>query len=457
MNRLIPSALALLFCAVGANAGPAVEAKKSTKSKSWESHPTRTMSDLGAFAPAQVPLTKYGGREDRKEKATGFFRVQKVGDRWWMIDPGGGLFLHAGVVSVAPRAKFGSKDAFGKLYGDKPRWADATLQLLRDTGFNGTGGWSDHETIRAATSPLPYTVSLGLASGFAKKLRVAIPQSGHTGFVGDCIPALHPDFPAYCAEQCGKLDELQNDPWLVGYFSDNEMPGSLKMLDNMVGLAETNSALAPMRQAARAWLQARKAEATAITDDDRAAFLGHVYDRYLQITTDAIRRADPNHLCLGPRFHGPVRERQAVWEAAGRHLDAIAMNYYGTWTPRATDMENWAKWSGRPFLVTEFYTKGADTPLANSTGAGWLVKTQADRGRFYENYVLALLESKTCVGWHWFKYMDNDPADTSVDPSNRDSNKGIVTIQYEPYQPLTERMKTVNRSVYALTDYFDRK
>jgi hypothetical protein len=50
--------------------------------------------------------------------------------------------------------------------------------------------------------------------------------------------------------------------------------------------------------------------------------------------------------------------------------------------------------------------------------------------------------------------MDNDPEDLATDPSNRDSNKGLVTIRYEPYAPLMEHMSRLNRNVYALTDYF---
>lgn len=449
-------AVFLLACPL-LQAEQTVEAKSNAKKKTWESFPTRTLDDLQGFKPAQIPLTKYGGRADRREKATGFFRAQKIGERWWMVDPEGGLYINVAVVSVSPRSKFGSKDAFKNLYGDKARWADATLAMLREHGFNGAGGWSDAETISGAKGPLPYTVSLGLAAGFGKKLGAAFQQPGHTGFVGDCIPSLHPDFPAYCEELCAKLAAAKDDPWRIGYFSDNEMPGNLKMLENMISLSETNATLMPLRKAARAWLAARRGEAGGITDDDRAAFLGHVYSEYLRITTAAIRKADPNHLCLGPRFHSPVREKRAVWEAAGKYLDVIAMNYYGTWTPRASDLDNWVKWSGKPCVITEFYTKGADTPLANSTGAGWLVKTQKDRGLFYQNYVLALLESKTCIGWHWFKYMDNDPTDTTVDPSNRDSNKGIVTIGYEPYTALLERMNVLNRNVYSLADFFDAK
>jgi hypothetical protein len=61
-----------------------------------------------------------------------------------------------------------------------------------------------------------------------------------------------------------------------------------------------------------------------------------------------------------------------------------------------------------------------------------------------------------CVGWHWFKYIDNDPEDRRADPSNRDSNKGIVSNRYEPYQPLLESMKRINERAYGLVDYFNK-
>jgi hypothetical protein len=97
-----------------------------------------------------------------------------------------------------------------------------------------------------------------------------------------------------------------------------------------------------------------------------------------------------------------------------------------------------------------------DSGLANITGAGWTVKTQKDRGRFYQNFTLGLLNEPGCVGWHWFKYIDNDPTNTKADPSNLDSNKGIVTSLYEPYPDLLEMMRSLNRNAYALRDFFGR-
>ena len=106
-------------------------------------------------------------------------------------------------------------------------------------------------------------------------------------------------------------------------------------------------------------------------------------------------------------------------------------------------------------LSTEFYTKGEDSGLPNNTGAGWNVRTQADRGWFYQNFVTELLRSGNCVGWHWFTYMDNDPQNLKTDPSNRDSNKGVVAWNFEPYTVLLDEMKQLNDCTFRLIRHLD--
>ena len=73
----------------------------------------------------------------------------------------------------------------------------------------------------------------------------------------------------------------------------------------------------------------------------------------------------------------------------------------------------WSGESGKPFFVTEFYAKAEDSKLSNAGGAGWLVPTQTDRAKFFENFTLALIEHPGCAGFHYFRYMDDD------------SNKGV--------------------------------
>lgn len=75
---------------------------------------------------------------------------------------------------------------------------------------------------------------------------------------------------------------------------------------------------------------------------------------------------------------------------------------------------------------------------------------------FYQHFTLSLLELKACVGWHWFKHADNDLAEPGTDPSNRDSNEGIVTARYMPDAARIDEMRLLNERVYRLADYFDR-
>jgi hypothetical protein len=70
--------------------------------------------------------------------------------------------------------------------------------------------------------------------------------------------------------------------------------------------------------------------------------------------------------------------------------------------------------------------------------------------------VLGLLESRVCVGWHWFRYADNDPEERGAVASNLDSNKGIVTNRYEPYRELLDAMSELNHRTFGLIHHFDR-
>ncbi len=116
---------------------------------------------------------------------------------------------------------------------------------------------------------------------------------------------------------------------------------------------------------------------------------------------------------LGCRYTSQQLEEQVLFRAIGQYADAVSINYYSGWAPDSASMTMWEHESGKPFIITEFYVKAEDSGMPNHTGAGWLVHSQADRGFFYQNFVLTLLQSGKCVGWHWFKYQDNDPLDPS--------------------------------------------
>jgi hypothetical protein len=465
MKPTIPHALlalavtALALAAAEPGAQPMMTSAAKTKpSNPWQDYPTRLVGSLPDYqSTTDGGLSKYGGIKTDRRVATGFFHAEKIGRRWWLIDPEGFRFIHVGVVSVSyPALSAELKKELPEPFATPEGWASATTELLHAHGFNGTGAWSDTDRLRAAQRPVVYTKMWNFMSAYGAKRGGTYQKAGHMGYPKDCIFVFDPAFVTFCDDYAKRLTATKEDPWLLGHFSDNELPLYTKTLDNFLQLAPDDAG----RQAVEQWLKERRAQhpgEQGITDEMRQEFLGFVTDRYLKITTAAIRKYDPNHLCLGPRFDYQALQSQTVFAAAGRQLDVIAANYYHAWSPDPVRVADWVKWSGKPFLVTEWYAKGMDSGFANTTGAGWVVKTQADRGRFYQNFTLGLLESAGCVGWHWFKYRDNDPNDKKADPSNLDSNKGIVNLRLEPYAPLMQAMHELNRQVYALAAYFDQR
>jgi hypothetical protein len=276
---------------------------------------------------------------------------------------------------------------------------------------------------------------------------------GHTGYLGNAIFVFDPAFENFCNEHAKQLLKYKNDPNLLGYFTDNELPFSLKNLEGYLSLKNEKDY---GYQAAIKWLADKGITQAQITDEHRADFLAYAGDKYFSIVSNAIKKYDPNHLIIGSRFYSGEKNVPEFMKAVGKYLDIISINLYGSWTPNKTNLKNYTAWSAKPFMITEFYTKGMDSGLPNISGAGWQVRTQEDRGKAYQNFCLGLLESKNCVGWHWFKYQDNDPSDKKAESSNQDANKGIVDNDYNTYQPLVQKMQQLNLNRYELIKYFDQ-
>jgi len=429
-----------------------VEAKRRTTDPAWRSMTTRTLASVEGIAQMRAaPRNRWGGRADRVLVPPGRFRVMRLGSRWTMVDPDGCEWLSIGVCSVAMNRTPRGEEALRRRFRDEHAWAAATIELLRTNGFNTLASWSDWPRLRTVPAPMPYMTQLGLIGTFGRTFHGAWVVPGHLAFSNNCIPVFDPRFPDFARRRAAELlAPIRDDPYCVGHFSDNELPFPADALDRHLALPAGD----PGREAAERWVRehALQPGPSGWSAEARAAFLEYLADRYFAICAEAIRQAAPAHLYLGSRFHGPDLGRLELFRAAGRHADVISVNWYGVWTPDAGRLAAWAAAAGRPILITEWYAKGMDSGLENITGAGWTVRTQRDRGRFYQNFALGLLASPDCVGWHWFRYMDNDPADSSADPSNRDSNKGILSNTYEPWWDLLDRMRALNVRAEPLRD-----
>jgi len=429
-----------------------VEVKRRTTDSSWRVYTASTVASVsGWLTRTNPPLSPWGGRMDRRIAEPGMFRVQRVGGRWVGIDPDGYEWFSVGICSVSANSTPRGMEALRTRWGTGEEWARATAELLKRNGFNTLACWSDWFTFRRAGVSMPYMTQLNLLASYGRERRGAWRTAGHMAFSNDCPPVFDQEFATYARQRARQLlADVAQDPACVGHFSDNELPFRFDALDRFLALPERDEG----HQVASRWhREFVQTHPQATRDEERSAFLEYLAQTYFRVCATAIREADPNHLYLGSRFYGGDLKRPQLFRAAGRYVDVISVNWYGSWTPDPEQMAEWERASGRPVIITEWYAKGMDSGLPNITGAGWTVRTQRDRGLFYQNFTLALLRSPACVGWHWFKYMDNDPTDTKADPSNLDSNKGVVRWNYEPYAELLDLMQLVNHRVYPLRDF----
>ncbi|MDO7172301.1 hypothetical protein [Mariniflexile sp. AS56] len=424
--------------------------------KDYKPFKTRTVDLLSNYKNANIDFSKYGGDlKKQTNDVTGFYHVKKIGDRWWGIDPLGYQYFNIALNSVTVGKSALNKLALIEKFGSKENWISNTVNMLQSNGFNCAGSWSDVEAIVEANKtlekPFAYTINWNFMSSYGRKRGGTHQQPGHTGYPNDAIFVFDPNFEIFCDEHAKQLLIYKNDPNLFGHFSDNEMPFKFKALDNYLSLKKDDYGYI----AANKWLLDNRITKEQITDKHRELFMAFVADKYFSTVSKAIKKYDPNHMYIGSRFYADEKNHPEFMKTAGKYLDVISNNYYNKWTPNTDDMINWGKWTGKPFIVTEYYVKGEDSGMGNTSGAGWIVRTQKDRGLFYQNYNLALLESKNCVGWHYFKYQDNDPTAKGMDPSNIDANKGIVNNEYRVWEPMMEKMKALNNQVYSLIAYFD--
>lgn len=449
----------------------ATAGKTNGASTSYTPYKTRNISTLKNYTPITDEVAKYdkygGYMGGEKYEATGFFYTKKIGDRWWTIDPLGYPFYRVACVQISHGSSPAQKKTTLAKLGSVAAWAKSATDRMWELGFNSAGGWSEIASLSQVDNPIAQTAILNIATTYGSEIGIPINAGGAAMAVADVIPSFDPYFAEYAEKRIRTVVTPYIDsPDVYGWMSDNEISQNFKMLDHALMLDYNN--IRYVYSYATAWtflyLKTGKANLSIgdVTDELRKEFRAMVYDKYFEVVTTALKKVDPNHLYLGCRFVNNNYKDEYVMRVAGYWCDIVTFNYYNVWEGDPTLLTNIQNWMNAPFAVTEWYAKGMDVwekdnRIVNKTGAGWTVRTQDDRGKFYQNYALMLMECRGCVGFDWFKYWDNDPTDTGADPSNRDSNKGIYSNAFEEYTDLTEYMKELNTQKYNLIEFFDER
>jgi hypothetical protein len=402
-----------------------------------------------ALAAGDFGFCRYGGFAATSAKASGFFRVEKADGRWWFVDPDGHHFLSLGVDVIQPamatpargreaffrelppaallpaRARAGDAGVsffswnlfrrFGEGWAE--RWVDLTVRRMESWGLNTVANWSD-ERLWAARR-VPYVVPL--ESWLTDVSYLGLPDVYAEGFAQEAD--------ARARRQCAAR---RDDPWLLGYFVANEPPFPQKELQT-VELILSGPRTAT-RRALETWL------AGGDSEERRKQFVASAFSRYVEITSAAVRRHDPNHLNLGMRSGGRPTPAEV---AAARAFDVYSVNIYD-YEVAAERVREITAATGKPVLIGEFHFGTPGRGLAASLVQ---VRDQAERGRAYRHYVETALAQPEMIGTHYFQWADQ-PSTGRFDGENY--NIGLVDVTDRPYPELVAALKQAHGRVLRL-------
>jgi len=425
-------------------------------------------------------------------RATGFFRAQQIGKLWWLIDPNGEATLSIGTDHVnyqgftsqalgyAPYHRNASQK-----YADEAAWAKNATARLSDWNFNVLG-WNSSPSARRQT--LAHTEHLDFGKDFSS-LASLVPKTNWTGFPD----VFDPRWARFCdlraKEKCAAM---RDDPWLTGYFLDNELEWWGKTWNGPAWGMALETAKQPAtsfgKRALLALLQKKYQNdlvafnadfSTALKNWDEflsaanslapqnphaqkalADWVEIVAQKYFQTATKAIRRYDPNHLILGSRFAQDAPD--AAWRWAGKTCDVVSFNFYPRIDFKARRVpgldehlrEHFAL-SRKPMMITEWSFPALDAKdsagraIPSTHGAGMRVDTQAQRAQAFSIFQQQLLKTPFVVGSHYFMWMDEPALGISAAfPEN--SNYGLVDDNDTPYLELTSAAREANRQALSI-------
>ncbi|MBI4625568.1 MAG: beta-galactosidase [Verrucomicrobia bacterium] len=460
------------------------------------------VADAKELSSSAVPpeADEFGGwKPGPKLMATGFFRTEKTGGKWWLVTPAGHLFFSLGMDCVglqgsgtfiagresmfswlpskdSPLAKHvgQAKGRLGYEGAAKERatfnffaanlerkygpdymedYVPIALKRLRAWGFNTVAAWSDDPfCFNQRDNRIPYTVIVHPRS---------VPLNAAYGYTPD---PFDPSFAQDTEEAIRAMAARVNgDPWCIGFFVDNEQRwwpygvlrgllandaasshGKRMFIDDLrekysdIGVLNTawNTRFESWETLAKpAKLEGRTPE-TRISDAQ--AFVVKAARKYFSVVKNALKAAAPNHLYLGCRFAMDAPE--PVKALAAEFCDVVSVNIYNH-----SIGKDWSFLGGldKPCLIGEFHFGALDRGMF---GPGLVpANDQADRARKYAHYLMSALDQASLVGCHWFQYHDQ-PLTGRLDGEN--DNVGFVDIADTPYPELLLAAKEVHAAAY---------
>lgn len=382
-------------------------------------------------------LDRYGGSMAIRGKATGWFHLEEVKDRWFFITPEGNGFIPIGVNHLGTyfgggnqKLRAGERDLVKERHHGSVKEAAVHVEkLVRSWGFNYAG----------YDAPAQVRQTMPFSTGFKQTSTSGVTVFGPPEYVDVFAPAFAADLDQRVAELCGPLRENR---FLLGYYLvDLPRWGDMDYLENEEKKHGVSwlSFFRKLPAGSPGKLAYEKAIAGAA--DLKAAelaFTVEIADRCYRLTAEAFRRHDPNHLVLGERFAGE-RLYMPVVERSAKYFPVVATQRDGEFD--AAFYRNLHQRTGKPVISAD-HVANFITPTTKKV-LGRALKNEAESAALYASYLRAAFAEPYMVGYNRCQltsriFQDGPPAGWK---------QGILDPTGEPYRLLLKAITTTNREV----------
>ena len=403
-------------------------------------------------------FSRYGGFLQKQVKGNGYFRIEKIDERWWFVDPDGYLFLSHGVDCVNPgaggivnyidkregwlkelppeqfirrnnrnnvSANFGTWNLyrrFGENYRDKAN--NMIIKRMERWGLNTLANWTTPTVY--GMNRKAFILQLRRDSGLAVENSLMGLADVYTpGYIARLDSALKTYLPAN-----------KDNPWLIGYFVGNE-PSWLRHEARLCDLILEGEDR-PIKTELQKFLQGSN------SPERKKEFIYKTFRIFLNAVKTTIKQNDPNHLNLGFRFGNLDELDEEILDICCEYFDVLSFNCYFV-KPSKEMMDRALRLTDMPMIIGEYHFGTVDRGMAQSL---WQVNSELERSVAYRYYTEQAYAHPGMIGTGYFQWGDEELMGRSSDGENY--NCGLVDVTDRPYKFQVEAIKETAKRLYSV-------